>query len=60
MIKAPHPESEDPGTGTKKDKKGKGPVKVKLEDDDHKAFMKNIADALEAINVNLADNRKPR
>ena len=43
-----------------KDKKGKEPVKVKLEDNDHKAFMKNIADALEAIKVNLADNRKPR
>ena len=43
-----------------KDKKGKEPVKVKLEDDDQKVFMKNIADALEAIKVNLADNRKPR
>ena len=35
-------------------------MKVKLEDGDQKAFMKNIADALEAIKVNLADNRKPR
>ena len=43
-----------------KDTKGKEPVKVKLEDDDQKAFMKNIADALEAIKVNLANNRKPR
>ena len=43
-----------------KDKKGKELVKVKLEDGDQKAFMKNIADALEAIKVNLADNRKPR
>ena len=43
-----------------KGKKGKEPVKVKLEDGDQKAFMKNIADALEAIKVNLADNRKPR
>ena len=43
-----------------KDKKGKEPVKVKLEDGDQKALMKNIADALEAIKVNLADNRKPR
>ena len=43
-----------------KDKKGKEPVKEKLEDGDQKAFMKNIADALEAIKVNLADNRKPR
>ena len=43
-----------------KDKKGKEPVKVKLEDDDQKACMKNIADALEAIKVNLADNWKPR
>ena len=43
-----------------KAKKGKEPVKVKLEDGDQKAFMKNIADALEAIKVNLTDNRKPR
>ena len=43
-----------------KDKKGKEPVKVKVEDSDEKAFMKNIAEALEAIKVNLADNRKPR
>ena len=33
---------------------------MKLEDGDQKAFMKNIADALEAIKVNLTDNRKPR
>ena len=33
---------------------------MKIEDNDQKAFMKNIADALEAIKVNLADNRKPR
>ena len=43
-----------------KAKKGKEPMKVKLEDGDQKAFMKNIADALEAIKVNLTDNRKPR
>ena len=43
-----------------KDKKFKEPVKVKLENDDQKAVMKNIVDALEAIKVNLADNRKPR
>ena len=43
-----------------KDKKGKEPVKVKIEDDDQKAIMKNIAEALEAIKVNLSDNRKPR
>ena len=43
-----------------KAKKGKEPVKVKLEDGDQKAFMKNIADALEAIKVNLTDNWKPR
>ena len=43
-----------------KDKKGKEPVKVKIEDNDQKAFMKNITDALEAIKVNLADNQKPR
>ena len=43
-----------------KSKKGKELVKVKLEDGDQKAFMKNIADALEAIKVNLADNRKAR
>ena len=46
--------------GNPKDKKGKEPVKVKIEDNDQKAFMKNIADALEAIKVNLADNWKPR
>ena len=59
----------DQGTSSKKhrswnrnpkDKKGKEPVKVKIEDNDQKAFMKNIADALEAIKVNMADNRKPR
>ena len=33
---------------------------MKLEDDNQKVFIKNIADALEAIKVNLADNRKPR
>ena len=33
---------------------------MKIEPNDQKAFMKNIADALEAIKVNLADNWKPR
>ena len=44
----------------KKDKKGKESVKVKIEDDEQKAVMKNIVEALEAIKVNLAKNRKPR
>ena len=43
-----------------KDKRSKEPVKIKLEDNDEKAVMKKIADALEAIKVNLADNWKPR
>ena len=33
---------------------------MKIEDDDQKKVMKNIAKALKAIKVNLAENRKPR
>ena len=35
-------------------------VKVKTEDTDSKKVMKSIQESLEAIKVNLADNRKPR
>jgi len=42
------------------DKKDKGIVKVKLEKDDEKNFFKNIIETLEAIKVNITDNRKPR
>ncbi len=35
-------------------------VKVKTEDPDSRKIMKNIQESLEAIKVNLADNRKPR
>ena len=41
-------------------RKGKETRKVKIEDDEQKQFMKNIQESLEAIKVNLADNRKPR
>jgi hypothetical protein len=47
-------------SGTRKDKKGKEIVKVKIEEDDSKKMMKNIQDTLVAIQVNLAENRKPR
>jgi hypothetical protein len=35
-------------------------VKVKTEDPEQRRMMKNIEDTLEAIKVNLAENRKPR
>ena len=35
-------------------------VKVKTEDADSKKVMKSIQESLEAIKINLADNRKPR
>ena len=40
--------------------KGKGPVKVKEEKDDTKAVIKKMQESLEAIKVNLAENRNPR
>lgn len=45
--------------------KSKGPrdkavVKVKTEDTDSKKMMRSIQESLEAIKVNLAENRKPR
>ena len=43
-----------------RNRKGKEIRKVKIEDDEQKKFMKNIQESLEAIKVNLADNRKPR
>ena len=45
---------------SQKERTGKKIVKVKMEDDDSKKFMKSIQESLEAIKVNLADNRKPR
>ena len=48
------------GKKSKRDRKGKELRKVKIEDDDQKRFMKSIQESLEAIKVNLADNRKPR
>ena len=45
----------------RKDEKGEQKfVKVKVEDDESKRFMKSVQESLEAIKVNLADNRKPR
>ena len=51
-----------PSSGKKsnRNRKGKELRKVKIEDDDQKRFMKSIQESLEAIKVNLADNRKPR
>ena len=43
-----------------KDRKGNGVVKVKIEKDDSKKMMKSIQESLEAIKVNLTENRKPR
>jgi hypothetical protein len=42
------------------DRRGKGVVKVKVEKDDQKKMFKDLHETLEAIKVNLADNRKPR
>ena len=51
-----------PSSGKKsnRNRKGKELRKIKIEDDDQKRFMKSIQESLEAIKVNLADNRKPR
>ena len=43
-----------------KDRKGKSVVKFKIEKDDSKKMMKNIQESLEAIKVNMMENRKPR
>ena len=43
-----------------RNRKCKETQKIKVEDDDQKQIMKNIQESLEAIKVNLADNRKPR
>ena len=48
------------GKRSNRNRKGKEIRKVKIEDDDQKRFMKSIQESLEAIKVNLADNRKPR
>lgn len=47
-------------TKSRREKADKRTVKVKVEDDDSKKMMKSIQESLEAIKVNLADNRKPR
>jgi hypothetical protein len=46
-------------SGNGKDRNGKKIVKVKVEEDDSRKMMKNIQDTLAAIQVNLAENRKP-
>jgi hypothetical protein len=55
------------GTGSRrahhrsaKTEKGKGVVKVKFEEDETKKFIKSVQESLEAIKVNLAENRNPR
>ena len=48
------------GKRSNRNRKGKEIRKIKIEDDDLKRFMKYIQESLEAIKVNLADNRKPR
>ena len=48
------------GKRSNRNRKGKEIRKVKVEDDDQKQIMKSIQESLEAIKVNLADNRKPR
>ena len=48
------------GKKSNRNRKDKELRKVKIEDDDQKRFMKSIQESLEAIKVNLADNRKPR
>ena len=47
-------------SGNGKDRKGKELIKVKVEADDSVKMFKNIQDTLAAIQVNLAENRKPR
>ena len=48
------------GKPSSRNQKGKESQKVKVKDDDQKQIMKNIQESLEAIKINLADNRKPR
>jgi hypothetical protein len=47
-------------SGKTKSLRGKAIVKVKTEDADSRKMMKSIQQSLEAIKVNLAENRKPR
>ena len=47
-------------SGSGKNRKGKELAKVKVEEDDSWKMMKNIQDTLATIQVNLAENRKPR
>jgi hypothetical protein len=47
-------------THRSKGAKEKAIVKVKTEDPEQRRMMKSIEDTLEAIKVNLAENRKPR
>lgn len=47
--------------GNRKDPKGRELIKVKVEEEeDSRKIMKNIQDTLAAIQVNLAETRKPR
>jgi Zinc knuckle len=48
------------GTRRLNERASRKPVKVKVEEDDSKKLMKTIQESLEAIKVNLADNRRPR
>jgi len=47
-------------SGNGKDQKGKELVRVKVEEDESRKVMKSIQETLAAINVNLAESRKPR
>ena len=47
--------------GSRRDPKGREFIKVKVEEEeDSRKIMKNIQDTLAAIQVNLAESRKPR
>jgi hypothetical protein len=47
-------------SGSGRERKGKELIKVKVEEDESRKLMKNIQETLAAIQVNLAENRKPR
>ena len=46
-------------SGSGKVRKGNELIKVKVEDDNSRRMLKNIQDTLAAIQVNLAESRKP-
>ena len=48
------------GKRSTRNRKSKETRKVKVKEDDQKQIMKSIQESLEAIKVNLADNRKSR